>query len=102
MKPSTSAKPRPTAIVLISDTLWGMGGSGWGVRVFYNGICMTRKKHAAKNPASTPEQEGQPCMTTDTPCDPSPICVSSPTASGLARSGDTTNTAPRAVSNSYS
>ena len=22
-------------------------------------------------------------MTTDTPCDPSPICVSSPTASGL-------------------
>ena len=48
MKPSTSAKPRPTAIVLISDTLCGMGGSGRGVQVFYNGICISRKKHAVK------------------------------------------------------
>jgi DNA-binding transcriptional LysR family regulator len=40
--------------------------------------------------------------TTDTPCDPSPSVVSAPGASGRARSDDTTNTGPIAVSKPYS
>ena len=65
INPRTSAKPSPTAIVLISDTLCGMNGSGgvmgrlsaaqngthWAtlLPLFYNGIQALRKKHAVKN-----------------------------------------------------